>query len=360
MEDSLRDMHEIGWDATRERGFAAWRERGMQPGRVAREDRGRYLLLVERGEVPAVPAGRLRHRARGTDEWPAVGDWVAAQVGAAVAIVHEVLPRAGAFTRKAAGRGAAVQVIAANVDVALLVSGLDGDFNPRRIERYVTAAWESGAEPVIVLNKADLPGPLEERTAEAASTAPGVPVLALSALTGDGLEALGPWLRPGRTVALLGSSGAGKSTLANRLLGHERQVTAPVRADDSRGRHTTTTRELIMLPTGALLLDTPGLRELQPWADEAGLAGAFPDIAALAERCRFRDCGHDAEPGCAVRAAADSGQLAPERLESWRRLRDEMRWLETRHDARARAEEERRWKTIHRSMKHHPKSHRWD
>jgi ribosome biogenesis GTPase / thiamine phosphate phosphatase len=353
-------MEALGWTTERERAFAPWRARGLAAGRVAREDRGRYLLLLAAGERRAVPAGRLRHRARGSAEWPAVGDWVAAVVGEHVAVIHEVLPRAGAFTRKAAGRAVAEQVIAANVDVALLVAGLDGDFNPRRIERYATAAWESGAEPVIVLNKTDLADELEARVLEAQSVAPGVPVLPVCALTGAGLDTLSPWLLPGRTVALLGSSGAGKSTLANRLLGRERQPTAPVRADDSRGRHTTTARELLALPGGALLLDTPGLRELQPWADEAGLEGAFPDIAALTAACRYRDCGHDTEPGCAVRAAAESGALAAERLESWRRLRDEMRWLETRHDARARAEEERRWKVIHRSMKHHPKSHRWD
>jgi ribosome biogenesis GTPase len=212
---------------------------------------------------------------------------------------------------------------------------------------------------VVVLNKSDLAGDLAARMAEVAAVAPGADVVALSALEGRGLEALGAWLAPGRTVALLGSSGVGKSTLVNALLGEARQPMQPVREDDSRGRHTTARRELVPLPGGALLLDTPGMRELAPWAGEQGLDGAFPEIAALAEGCRFRDCGHDAEPGCAVQAAVEAGALDAARLESWHRLQRELRWLAARNDARLRAEEEARWKAIAKSMKHHPKADRW-
>ncbi len=353
-------LRHLGWNQTLEDAFHPFRERGLVPARVAREDRGRYLLLDGRRECPAVLAGRLRHEARRRSDLPAVGDWVAARAGAAAtAVIVAVLPRASAFLRKSAGEITEEQVVAANVDTVLLVSGLDGDFNLRRIERYLAAAWESGASPVIVLNKADLAGDLAARLAEVERVGMGVPVLALSALTGDGLAALAPWLGPGRTVALLGSSGVGKSTLVNALLGEARQATGAVREDDSRGRHVTTRRELVLLPGGGLLLDTPGLRELQLWGDDGGLAGAFPDVVALAADCRFRDCAHADEPGCAVRAAVERGALEPARLESWRKLGRELRRLEARQDPRARAEEETRWKLIARSIRRHPKADRW-
>jgi ribosome biogenesis GTPase len=351
-------LHLLGWNPSIENAFAPYRSRGLAPARVAREDRDRYLLLDERGERAARLAGRLRHEARSRAELPAVGDWVAARV-AATAVIVAVLPRASAFVRKVAGETTEPQVIAANVDTVFLVAGLDGDFNLRRIERYLAAAWESGADPVVVLNKADLAADLERRVAEVESVAPGVSVLAVSALEGEGLEALGPWLAPGRTVALLGSSGVGKSTIANALLGGLRQETGAVREDDSHGRHTTTRRELVPLPGGALLIDTPGMRELQLWGGDEGLDGTFPDVATLAARCRFRDCGHAGEPGCAVREAVEAGRLDESRLESWHKLQRELTRLAARQDARARAAQEAKWKAISRSMKHHPKAHRW-
>ena len=349
----------LGWNPRFEASFAPFGGRGLEPARVAREDKDRWTVLGAFGERPAALAGRFRHEARTRAERPAVGDWVAVRASADRAVIHGLVPRAGAFTRKVAGETTEEQVIAANVDVVFLVAGLDQDFNPRRLERYVVAAWESGATPVLVLNKADLGERVEERVAEAAAAAPGVAVVALSARERTGLQALGAWLEPGRTVALLGSSGAGKSTLVNALLGEERQATGEVREDNSRGRHTTTRRELIVLPGGALLIDTPGLRELQLWSGEESLAGAFPDVEALAASCRFRDCRHAGEPGCAVRAAVESGALEAERFESWVKLQRELRWLDVRQDQRARAEQEARWKAITKSMKHHPKAHRW-
>jgi ribosome biogenesis GTPase len=353
-------LHHLGWNSRIEDAFTPYRQHGFEPARVAREDRLRYLLLDEHGERAGELAGRLRHEARSRAELPAVGDWVALRAGAASpGVIAAVLPRISALVRKVAGETTEEQVIAANVDTVFLVSGLDGDFNPRRIERYLAAVWESGAQPLVVLNKADLADDLEACIAEVDAIAMGVAVVTLSALDRQGLGALAPWLVPGRTVALIGSSGVGKSTLINALLGQERVATGAVREDDSRGRHTTARRELLPLPGGALLLDTPGMRELQLWGDEKGLYGAFPDVAALAARCRFRDCGHESEPGCAVRAAVQRGDLDISRLASWHKLQRELRWLATRQDARARAEEEAKWKAIHKSMKHHPKADRW-
>ena len=253
--------------------------------------------------------GRFRHRALGPADYPAVGDWTAVKPGrGGGALIEAVLPRRSAFVRKAAGEITEAQVVAANVDTVFLVSGLDGDFNLRRIERYLTTAWTSGAAPVVVLNKADLRPDLESFVRAAAEVAAGVPVVAVSALTADGLAGIEPYLAPGRTVALLGSSGVGKSTLTNRLLGAERFRTAAMSdAASGRGRHTTSSRELVRLPGGALLIDTPGMRELQLWADDSGLDRTFEEIEKLAARCRFPDCRHEREPDCAVRAAVESG-----------------------------------------------------
>ena len=353
-------LQSLGWNARTESLFVPHRELGLEPARVAREDRGRYAVLDESGARSAELAGRLRHDARTRAELPAVGDWVALRPGAASsAVIEAVLPRASSFVRKVAGDTTEEQVVAANVDTVFLVSGLDADFNCRRIERYLAAAWESGAEPVVVLNKADLAADLDARIAEAEAAAPGAAVVPLSALAGEGLAALSAWLAPGRTVALIGSSGVGKSTLVNALLGTARQATGVVREDDSRGRHTTTHRELIPLPGGALLLDTPGMRELQLWGGEESLDGAFPEIAELAAACRFRDCRHEAEPGCAVLAALATGRLDEERLLSWRKLQRELARLAARANARARAAEQAKWKAIHRSMRDHPKAERW-
>lgn len=352
-------LETLGWNPGFARAFESLADRSLFAARVAREDRDRYLLLDTAGERPATLAGRLRHEARSRADLPAVGDWVAARAaGAGEATIVAVLPRAGAFVRKVAGEITEEQVVAANVDTVFLVAGLDGDFNLRRIERYVAAAWDGGAAPVVLLNKADLADDAAARVAEVEAVAPGVPVRAIAARERRGLESLTPWLVPGRTVALLGSSGAGKSTLVNALLGVERQAVRDVREDDSRGRHTTTRRELVPLPGGAILLDTPGMRELQLWGGEESLAGAFPEIEALAPLCRFRDCRHDGEPGCAVLGAVAVGDLAPSRLASWHKLRRELEWLAARQDARARAEREAKWKAISKSMKHHPKTRR--
>lgn len=339
----MAELTDYGWINAFEAQFEPYAERGLAPARVVRQLRDLSTLVTERGEVQGEVSGRFRHAARGPADFPAVGDWAAVNVVAGGrAAIEALLPRRSAFTRKAAGEAVEAQIVAANVDTVFLVSGLDGDFNLRRIERYVTAAWSSGAEPVIVLNKADLRPDLDEVVAETAAVAPGVPIVSASARGERGLEGLGPYLLPGKTIAFLGSSGVGKSTMINRLLGEERFLTAAVSdAAAGRGRHTTTGRELARLPGGALLIDTPGLRELQLWADDDGLDRTFDEIDRLAARCRFPDCGHEQEPGCAVRAAVEAGDLDRRRWESYLKLRRELRYLELKKDEKTRRERER-------------------
>lgn len=287
--------------------------------RVVRQEKGLYGIDFGTGERAAEVSGKLRFEAARPSDFPAVGDWVEAEAETGGnAIIHRVLGRRSAFIRRAAGENAE-QVVAANVDTVLLCMALNGDFNLRRMERYVSIAWESGAAPVIVLTKKDLCADAAARIAEVAAIAPGVDVMAVSSLEEDGCAALAPYLKPGKTLSLLGTSGVGKSTLVNRLLGEERLQTNGLHGDD-RGRHTTTRRQLIELPCGALVMDTPGMRELGMWDADGGVSRTFSDIAALARRCRFRDCTHRTEPGCAVRAAVEQGELAPERLKAWRGL----------------------------------------
>jgi ribosome biogenesis GTPase len=272
-----------------------------------------------------------------------------------MATIQQVLPRQSQFVRQAAGTVTAAQVVAANVDTVFLMSGLDGDFNLRRIERYLVTAWDSGAHPVVVLNKTDACADLAGAIAAVSAVAPKVPSHAISAMTGTGLEQLTPYLAPGQTVALIGSSGVGKSTLTNALLGTAQQATQAVRADDSRGRHTTTRRQLIPLPSGALLIDTPGLRELQLWSSGSGLADTFGDITALAAACKFRDCQHQDEPGCAVQAAIATGDLRLQRLLSYHKLQREQAWSDQRQNTQARLNSKRRWKHITKAIRQHPK-----
>jgi len=334
MASLMADLASLGWSDALGRAFAPFAAEGLVPARIGAEHQHVYTLLTTEGERLARVTGRLRHEAGGRADFPAVGDWVAARcpAGEDRATIHAILPRRSRFSRRLAGEKDDEQVVAANVDTVFLVMGLDGDFNPRRLERYLTVAWDSGAEPVVLLNKADLCDERDARRREIEAL--GAPTHLVSARSGLGLDALGAYLRPGRTVALLGSSGVGKSTLVNRLLGEERLRTRDVRSRDDRGRHTTSTRQLLALPGGGLVIDTPGMRELQLWDSAAGLGATFADLEELGASCRFGDCGHGSEPGCAVRAAVEEGRLPRERLESYHKLQRELVALAVRQDRR--------------------------
>ncbi|MGE3275367.1 MAG: ribosome small subunit-dependent GTPase A [Vicinamibacterales bacterium] len=347
------DLTTLGWDPGWAEAFAPHAAAGLAPARVAIEFNHIYRLFAAGGEVRAEQAGRVRHRAAGRHELAAVGDWVAVRLATdgRTGTIEAILPRRSRFSRKVAGELTEEQVVAANIDTVFLVMGLDHDYNPRRLERYLLLAWESGATPVVLLSKADLSDEVDARLAEVRESAPGVEVHAVAALAREGLDAVGRYLGPGRTGALLGSSGAGKSTLINALVGTELLRTQEVRASDSRGRHTTRHRQLIPLGEHGLLIDTPGMRELQLWDVTDAVRDAFDDIAAAGEACHFTDCRHRDEPRCAVRAAVAAGEIPAERLASYHKLQDELRALGERRDVRGRIEEKRRGKTVHKQLK---------
>ena len=323
---------------------------GLVPARVISESKGSYQVYGQYGELNAKIAGKMRYQAEGKKIYPAVGDWVVIRplVNENKATIHAVLPRKSKFSRKVAGERTEEQVVSANVDTVFIVSGLDGGrkFNLRRIERYLTLAWSSGATPVIVLNKVDVCPDVGVFTQKVEEIAPGISIHPVSAKEKIGIEALRNYLIKGHTVAFLGSSGVGKSALINALLGIEKQEIGEVREDDRMGRHTTTRRELILLPGGGMMIDTPGMREIQMWAGEDGLQDTFYDIEALAKSCRFNDCSHNAESGCAVKEAINNGDLDPTRLESYRKLQNELTYLASREERSTRLHEKLKWKKI--------------
>ena len=346
------DLETLGWNSFFAEAFAPHAAAGWVPARVIEEQRGHYRVQSESGEFLAEVTGKLRHGAASRQDLPAVGDWVAVPEasGSDRLAIQAVLPRKSRFSRKVAGDRTEEQVVAVNIDTVFLMTGLDGDFNVRRIERYLTAAYNSGADPVVLLNKADLCEEPDAAIEQVEEVAMGVPVHAISALEGAGLDVLEPYLQAGRTVSFLGSSGVGKSTLVNQLLGRGAQEVKEVREGDNRGRHTTTHRELFILEGGGLLIDTPGMRELQLWEGGEGLETVFEEIQELSEKCRFRDCQHAGEPGCAIQEAIDRGDLSAERLESYHKLQSELRYLERRQDGAAQQEEKKRIKKLLRSF----------
>jgi ribosome biogenesis GTPase len=344
-------LETLGWNAHFEKSFEEFATDGFSPARVALEYQGLYRIYCEHGELLAEVTGRVHYNAESRSDYPAIGDWVAITPLAdeRKAIIHRVLPRLSKFSRKVAGETTEEQIVATNVDTIFLVQGLDSNYNLRRLERYLALAVESGAQPVIVLNKSDLADDIDSRLAEVESIAPDVPAHAISSKTLSGLDQLDRYLAPGITVAFLGSSGVGKSTLINRLMGEERQKTRDVREGDDKGRHTTVHRELIVLPRGGLLIDTPGMRELQLWDADEGLAGTFTDIEEIASQCRFGDCGHQTEPDCAVRQAVEAGELDASRLENYHKMQRELEYLDSKQDVRLQQERKNKWKRIHKA-----------
>jgi ribosome biogenesis GTPase len=361
-----------GWNDFFANHFEAYCHQGFTVARVVIECRNSYILQSENAELSAEITGKLRYRASERQDFPAVGDWVVirAREREGTATIHEILPRKSKFSRKNVGAETTEQIVATNVDTGFLVSGLDGDFKPRRIERYLILAWESGANPVIVLNKADVCPNLEACLREVSAIALalrlrsgltvseaeplGVPIITISAATSQGLEELKPYLQPGQTVALLGSSGVGKSTITNQLMG-EMQTVQTVRQGDNRGKHTTTHRELLLLPTGGLIIDTPGMRELQIWTGDEGISGTFADIEELAQQCRFRDCQHQREPGCAVRQALQDGSLDKSRFANYQKLQKELKYMERKQDQREYIAEKEKWKKLTKAMRNYQK-----
>jgi ribosome biogenesis GTPase len=337
-------LENLGWN-----GFFAVQQCPGIPARVAFASRDHFTVWTQSGESEAVVSGEFR---RTSPVWPSVGDWVALRPGTSV--IEHVFERKTLLSRKQPGKSVQEQVLAANIDVLFIVSALDRDFSESRIERYLILAEQSGARPIILLNKADLAGTLRldlQQVVHRLSASSNAPVLSISAVNGDGLHQLNELMAAGETAALIGSSGVGKSTLVNRLLGHARQDTSKVRESDHRGRHTTSSRSMFITPAGWLLIDMPGLREVQLWASPRNLNTSFVDIQQIARNCRFRDCSHSGEPGCAI----DKSEIDATRLENYRKLQRELSYLDRKLDKRLMSETRVRWKIIHKAMRHHPK-----
>jgi ribosome biogenesis GTPase len=349
----MSKLESFGWNGFFASSFEPFAQEGYSAGRVFVQHKTQYVLYTEQGELRAETTGKMQYEARSKDDLPVVGDWVVIRIreNEGKATIYGRLPRKSKFSRKAAGPKTEEQIVAANIDTVFLVTGLDGNFNLRRIERYLVVAWESGANPVLVLNKADLCENVDEIVQEVETVALGVPIIVMSALNNQGLDELLSHIKTGTTGALLGSSGVGKSTIINHLLGEEFLKTREVRENDDRGRHATTRRELILLPSGGLLMDTPGMRELQLWGGDEGIKDAFEDIVELAQQCRFRDCQHGVEPDCAVQQAIESGRLAPDRFESYLKLQKEIAYLHRKEDKTAELLEKERWRKIHAAQK---------
>lgn len=356
-EDTTLNLEDFGWNSFFEHHCTNDLNSNLVPARVSFQGRGMYRLIAESGELWAEIGGALRHDQLEFGDLPVCGDWVLADnpMHRDRTIIRFLLPRRSYFSRKQAGSSISRQVIAANIDTVCLVSGLDSDFNPRRIERYLAIAHESGARPVIVLNKADICPEVSARIEEVMSLAPEVPVLVMSARVGRGIENILNYIGRGQTIAFLGSSGVGKSSIVNRLLGRSAQEVRETDSHTGRGLHTTSARQLFVLPSGSLIMDTPGMRELQVWSVNEGLDTAFEDIKALAEECRFRNCSHQSEPGCMVQNAVLHGELDAQRLANYFKISREASYLELKRNHSANWVEKERWKKVAKAIKRQTK-----
>lgn len=338
MADNTRPIVGLGWNAEWEFLFLPLANKGWLPGRVAVEDKHHYQISADTGLITGKVTGKFRSKTRTQADFPKVGDWVAFQPnpGGERAQIHAILPRATQLARKRKGRETTEQVLVSNVDLAFIVHGLDRELNVRLIERFLVMTREGGVKPVVLLNKTDLDSDSADKIAELRQVMGEGPVLATCARTGRGIEELTRFIEPGRTVVFMGASGVGKSSLINRLYGEEIQATAEVRERDAKGRHTTTWREMILLPDGGLVIDTPGMREFHMWISDEGIREAFPDIASLSLQCHFRDCTHAREQRCAVQAAVRSGELSDHRYQSFLKLQRELELLDDAHRHRQR------------------------
>jgi len=341
------NLNRYGWNQEFERHFANYREQGYSAGRVVAEYKHYYKIVTAEGEWLGEISGKMRHDALSRTELPAVGDWVVLRQYGGHALIHAILPRKSKFSRNVAGDVTEEQIVATNIDTVFMMNALNQDFNLRRLERYLLLTWESGATPVVVLSKADLCESIEDKIAEVRSVAFDIPIHTISVKQGTGLEALNAYLEEGKTVALLGSSGVGKSSLINALAGQELQRVNEIRAEDGRGKHTTTHRELLVLPSGAIIIDTPGMRELQLQASDDSFRHTFQDIEELAEQCHYRDCKHQGEPGCAIAKAIADGELEIKRYQNYMKLQREL--------ARIARKEQEKEKKHARLQYRHPK-----